>query len=230
VTPTVAPTAEVGRAGAAVFMERDGHFFDAKPAQGGFDNHLTGEFHAGGAEIHFVEGLFGESAKAAVEIVGRAAEEESTDEGQGRVADPSVCPRHGAGNDLSTACRHTAAHDEVGTGAEFLDEGFDFGKVVAVVRVAHDEESSLGGFHSGSKGIAVAFFGDIDNAGTELAGYVLGSIGAAVVGDEDFALDSGICKPTPGCGDAIGQRFSLIEAGHENRDFHFETNFRFRQP
>jgi hypothetical protein len=68
-----------------------------------------------------------------VEIVGRAAEEELTDEGEGRVADPAVFPRHGAGDDLSTACRHAAAHDEVGAGAEFLDEGFDLGKVVAAV-------------------------------------------------------------------------------------------------
>jgi len=50
----------------------------------------------------------------------------------------------------------------------------------------------MGGFHAGSKGVAVAFFRDIDNPGTELAGYVLGSIGAAVVSDEDFALYAGI--------------------------------------
>ena len=127
-----------------------------------------------------------------MEIMGGAAEEESADEGEGRVTDPSVFPRHGAGDDFSTACWHTAPHDEVGAGAEFLDEGFDLGEVITEIGVAHDEESSMGGIHSVAEGVAVAFFGNIDNAGTELAGYVLGSVGAAVVGDEDFALDSGI--------------------------------------
>jgi hypothetical protein len=127
-----------------------------------------------------------------VEIVGGAAEEESADEGERRIADPAVFPRHGAWDDFSTACWHAAAHDEVGAGAEFLDKGFDLGEVVAEIGVAHDEESSMGGIHSVAEGVAVAFFGNIYNAGTELAGYVLGSVGAAVVGDEDFSLDSGI--------------------------------------
>ena len=80
-----------------------------------------------------MKSFLGESTETAVEIVGGAAEEESTDECQGWVADPSVFPRHGAGDDLSTACRHTAAHNEVGASAEFLNEGFDLGKVVAAV-------------------------------------------------------------------------------------------------
>jgi hypothetical protein len=156
-----------------------------------------------------------------MKIVGGAAEEEATDECQNWVADPAVFPGHGARDDLSPASWHAAAHDEVGAGAELFDEGFDFSEVVAEIGVTHDEESSVGGFHSGAEGVAVAFFGDIDNVGAELAGYVLGSVGAAIVGDEDFALDSGSRESALGCGNAIGQCFSLIEAGHEDCDFHF---------
>ena len=190
--PTIAPTAEVGRAGAAVFMERDRHFFDVESAQGGFDDHLAGEFHAGRAEVQFVKSFLGESTEAAVEIVGGAAEEESADECQSGVPDPAVLPRHGAGDDFSATCWHTAAHDEVCARAEFLDEGFDLGKVVAEIGVTHDEEFTLGRFHAVAEGVAVAFFGNIDNPCAELACYCLGSVGAAIIGDEDFTLDSGI--------------------------------------
>lgn len=190
--PTIAPTTEVRRAGATVLVQRDGNFFNTKTTERCFDDHLAGKFHASGAEIQLQECLLTEGTKAAMKIVGGAAEKEATDESKGGVADPTVFPGHGTGDDLSPTPWHTAAHDEVGAGAEFLDEGFDLGKVVAAVRVAHDEESSIGGFHACSEGIAVAFFGDTDNAGTELAGYVLGPIGAAIVGDEDFALDAGI--------------------------------------
>ncbi len=127
-----------------------------------------------------------------MEIVGGAAEKEATDECEGGVADPSVLPRHGTGDDLSPTPWHTAAHDEIGARAEFLDKGFDRGEVVAEVRVAHDKESSVGGFHACAEGVAVAFFGDIDNAGAKRAGYALRSIGAAIVSDEDFTFDSGI--------------------------------------
>ncbi len=155
-----------------------------------------------------------------MKIMGGAAEKEATDKGEGRIADPSVFPGHGTGDDLSPTPWHAAAHDEVGAGTEFLDKGFDRSEVVAEVRVAHDEESSVGGFHTCAEGVAVAFFGDIDNAGTKRAGYVLGSISAAIVGDEDFTFDSGICKASLCGGNAIGESFRLVEAGHENGNFH----------
>jgi hypothetical protein len=50
----------------------------------------------------------------------------------------------------------------------------------------------MSGFHTMAKGVAVAFLGNIDNPCAELSGYVLGSVGAAIVGDEDFPFDSGI--------------------------------------
>jgi hypothetical protein len=113
---------------------------------------------------------------------------------------------------------HAAAHDEIGSCAEFFDEGLDLAEVVAAVGLAHDEVFSLGGLHAVAKGVAVAFFGNIHNPRAELAGDVLRSVGAAVVGDEDFALDSRRGESALRGGNAVGQRLRLVQAGHDDGD------------
>ena len=50
-SPAVAPAFQVGGAGAAVGGEDGGDFGDAEFADGGFDDHLAGEFHAGALEV-----------------------------------------------------------------------------------------------------------------------------------------------------------------------------------
>ena len=219
VSPAIAPTAQMRRTGAAVLVQRDGNLLDTETAEGSFDDHLAREFHPGGAEIHFLEGVLRERAEAAVKIMRGAAEEQSADECESGIADPAVFPRHGAGDDFAAACGHAAAHDEIGTGAEFFDERLDLAEIVTAVGVAHDEIFSPGGFHPVAQGVAVAFFGNIDNPGTKLAGDVLRAVGAAIVRDENFAIHARCDQSALSRGDAIGKRLGLVEAGHDDRDF-----------
>src|ERR1700721_2658253 len=57
VTPAVAPRAEMGWAAAAVRGEGGGDFGHAETGERGFDDHLAGELHAGGAEVEGEDGV-----------------------------------------------------------------------------------------------------------------------------------------------------------------------------
>ena len=70
-----------------------------------------------------------------------------------------------------------------------------------------------------AQGIAIAFFRNIHNPRAEFTGDVLRAVGAAVVGDEDFAFDSRRGESALRGGDAIGQRLRLVQAGHDDGDF-----------
>lgn len=113
VPPTVAPTAEMGRTRAPVFMKRDGNFRDAKAAERSFDDHFGGKLHSASAEVEFRKSLLAERPEAAVEVVAWASEEDPPDESENGVANPSVFPRHGSGDDGAAARRHSTAHDEI---------------------------------------------------------------------------------------------------------------------
>src|SRR5205823_3630103 len=51
VTPAVAPGSQMGRAAAAIWREGGGDLGHAESGERGFDDHLAGELHAGGAEV-----------------------------------------------------------------------------------------------------------------------------------------------------------------------------------
>ena len=75
VAPAVAPGFEVRRAAAAILLERGGDLGHLLAEQRGFDDHLAGELHAGGAEGEALVGVFAEGADAAVEVADGRVEE-----------------------------------------------------------------------------------------------------------------------------------------------------------
>ena len=79
------------------------------------------------------------AAHPAVEIAGRAAEEQAADPGQDGVADVPVLPGHRAALD---APAEPVAHDQIVPGAELLQERHQAREVVAVIRVADDDVPS----------------------------------------------------------------------------------------
>src|SRR5581483_10648280 len=109
--PAITPRAQVRWAAAAVLLERRGDLNHALAEQRGFDDHLAGELHAGGAEVEALVGVDGERADAAVEVADGRVEEPAADEAEHRVAEISVQRRHGAGAD---AAAEAIAHDEIG--------------------------------------------------------------------------------------------------------------------
>src|SRR5204862_3930119 len=95
----------------------------------------------------------------------------------------------------------------------------DVEKVVAVVGVAHDDVGAACGVDAAHQGVAVAFFFDVNHASAQAAGYFGGTIGRAVVGDEDFAVDVGVAQGALGFFDAGGEGVGFVETGHDDRDF-----------
>ena len=79
-----------------------------------------------------------------------------------------------------------------------------------------------------AQGAAVAFVLHRHDAGAEFPGDGLRAVGAAIVGDDDFAGHAGALDSEPRLLDAVRERFRLVQAGHENGQFHgfaHETNF-----
>ncbi len=213
VTPAVAPGAEVGRAAAAVGREGGGDLGHAEAGEGGFDDHLGGELHAGGAEVEGEDGVATEGTEAAVEVADGDAEEDAADGGEDGIAEIAVEWRHGAGFD---GAGEAVAHDEVVAFVEFGEEAGQMFEVVAGVGVGHEDVLAAGGFDSGDEGGAVAADGDVDDAGAFVGGDLLGAVGAAVVGDDDLAGDVVVAECGDGLPDAEGECLCFVKAGHKD--------------
>ena len=133
------------------------------------------------------------------------------------ISDPTMFPRHGSWHDGAAAGRHATAHDKIVTLVEIGDEGFDAGKVIAVIGISHEDPLAGRRFNATAERVAVSFARDVNDAGTFADGDVLRAIRAAIVGDDDFTLDSRFADGFPGFPDAGGEGFRLVQAGHDNR-------------
>src|SRR5262249_47604988 len=70
---------------------------------------------------------------------------------------------------------------------EFLDEGIEGAEIVAIVRITHDHEFSMGCFDPSLQRIAIAALRGGHNLRAKRFRNFNGSIGAAVVGYDDLA-------------------------------------------
>jgi hypothetical protein len=148
-------------------------------------------------------------------VTDRRVEEHAADEGEDRVADPAMRPHHGAGLD---AAREAIAEHEVVSLPQAVDQRLDGGEVVAVVGVAHDHETTADGFDAADQRAAVALARDVDHGHAKLARYVLRTVGASVVGDDDLSRQAVPFDRRARLADAGGERLRLVEAGHNDRD------------
>ncbi len=215
VTPAVAPGAEVRGAAAAVGGESGGDFGEAEVGEGGFDDHLAGELHAGGAEVEPEDSVAAHGADAAVEVADGDAEEEAADEAEDGVAEVLVQWGHGSRFDLAA---EAIAHDEVVAGFEFGEEAWEFAEVVAGVGVCHEDVLAARGFDAGHEGCPVAADRDGDDTGAFVDGDFLGAVGAAVVGDDDLAGYVVVAEGGDGLANAESERLCFVEAGHKDGD------------
>ena len=113
-----------------------------------------------------------------------------------------------------------ATHDEFEAFLEFFDETVRLGKIVAVVGIAHDDPFAERGTDAATQRAAVAFFLHWHYARAEFPGDGRRAVGAAIVGNDDFAPDAGALDSEPRHFDAARERFRLVQAGHKNRQFH----------
>src|SRR5215469_5448713 len=213
VPPAVPPGTQVRRAGPAVLPQRRGDLGDALAPQRGLDDHLAGELHAGGLQAEGEGAVPVEAAQAAVEVADVAREEQPADEREHRVSEVAVQLRHGAWLD---AAPEAVPHDQVGALAELGHERHQVGEIVAVVGVAHDDVLAAGGRDTAHEGVAVALLLDGHHARARVGREPLAAIGAAVIGDQNLAVDTGLAKEANSLVHTGRYRLGLIETRHDD--------------
>jgi hypothetical protein len=82
------------------------------------------------------------------------------------------------------------------------------------------------GFDAADQRAAVALSRDRNEARAELFGDGLGAVGATVVGDDDLGRQAVFLDRQLSFVDAGGQRLSLVQAGHHDRDLDRTLNRR----
>ena len=208
VTPAVAPGAQMRRAAAAVGRERGRNLGDAKIGERGFDDHLAGKLHAGGAQIEAEDGSRRKARRPQWKSPDGDAEKEAADGGEHGVAEVSMQRRHRAGLDIAA---EAVAHDQVVAGSSLVRKR-GVAEVVAGVGIGHEDVFAAGGFDAGHEGGAVARMGTATTRAPSSWRY-LRAVGAAVVGDEDFAVDVVVAEGGDGLANAEGERLCLVEEG-----------------
>ena len=202
-------------------MERDWHLGDAHGGEACFHHHLAGEFHAGGDEFHVLVGFSCDAPQAAVKITHWGFVKEASDETEDRISEPAVFPWHRPRHDGAAARRQPAAHDEVVARAQFFHEAFCLSEVVARIRITHENVATSSRFDTATQCAAVAFFRDGDHACPKFLSDALRTIGRAVVCDDDLAFNVRIGEAALGHSDASSERLRLIEAWHNDGEFHY---------
>src|SRR5690349_4309083 len=94
--------------------------------------------------------------------------------------------RHGAR--LDPPCE-PIAHYEIGPRPQAADERCERAEVIAVVGITHDHVLATGRHDSAEQGVAVAWLRHGDHPGSRVRGQPLTAIRAAIVSDNDLAID-----------------------------------------
>jgi hypothetical protein len=148
-----------------------------------------------------------------MEVANRDLEEEAANEGKDRIAEHPVKERHGAGRD---AALEPVPHDELGAFAQLPDEGVEAGEIIGIIGVAHDDVFAAGRADPANQRGAIAACGDRLNPGAFFLGDLLRAVGAAIVGDQDLALDSRPVEIVACLADAGREGFGLVQAWHQD--------------
>ena len=102
---------------------------------------------------------------------------------------------------------------------KFFDEAVGLRKIIAVVGIAHEDPFAGCGANAAGDRAAVAFFFHGNNARAGFFRDGLRAVGAAVVGDRNFAAHAGFLDSEFCFLNATRERFRLVETGHENCKF-----------
>ena len=179
-------------------------------------DHLARPLHADGAQVEREDLVAAECAHAAVKVARLAAEEQPRDEGEHRIADVFVERRHRAGLDPA---REAIAHHQIVPRAQRVDERIDGGEVVRVIRIRHEDIGTARGIDAAHERGAVALRAYVDDARTRRARDLARTVGGAVVGDDDLAVDAKTRKRGHALTHDVADRRLLVETGDDDREF-----------
>ena len=98
-------------------------------------------------------------------------------------------------------------------------------EIVGAVGVAHHQKASIGQTHAVDDRRAISARLAMNDRRAKRTGEQLAAVGAAVVGNDDFARQSEpvahLLQGLPGVDDAMRQAARLVEAGHDDRHIDF---------
>src|SRR5262249_47724510 len=152
----------------------------------GFDGQLQGELHAGGAGLNaFVQALT-ESPHSTISIADTSAKEAIENGCERRIPYQPVGPWHRPRLD---SAGKAVAHYELVALPPLIHKFRQFGKLIAVVSVPHDDEVAPCAFNASAQCVAVAAFGNVDQTSPVFNRDVDRAIGGAVIGHKHFAAN-----------------------------------------
>ena len=82
------------------------------------------------------------------------------------------------------------AHDQICTRTQLFDEALEIGEIVAIVGIAHDDETAPGLDKAASQSVAVTFERVINDSGTGIGGNLNALVGRAIIDNDHFARDA----------------------------------------
>ena len=205
---------QVGRTAAAVGPHAGRHLLDSHAKQRGFHDHLAGELHSGGTQVHDFISSLREGAQAAVEVSAWSFEKKASDPGEHRIAEVPMQRPHGTGFDTT---KEPVAHDEVTSLAQLFEEPRHIPKIVAAIGVAHDNELTAGGGDTTHQCAAITLAWDVNHADTQSFGDLRRAILTAVVRNDDFPLQVVGAEHRLHLSNADSQRLRLVQAGNNDR-------------
>src|SRR5437867_2427070 len=172
----------------SVRVESDGNFCDFRLQKRSLDDHLHSEFHPGASHVEPLIKLFGKPSEATIDIVNRGTKPESRQKAEHRIPQPSVKERHRVHHDLSASGGKTTTLNNFVSFAQLLQKSIKGRKIVAIVRVSHDDEPALCVGNPSHQSVAIPSLRNGDHPGTTGRRNFGGTVGAPIVGDNHFPL------------------------------------------
>ena len=151
-----------------------------------------------------------------MEIADADTEEQTADPAQDRIAQIPMERRHGSG---SNPAFEAVAHDKIHPLTQLVHKDLKAGEIVAVIGIAHDGVFAARGSDPPQQGRTIPLLRHIHHPGAQAAGYLLGSVRAAVIRYQHFSVDAGALQIGFGLHDAGGQRLGFVQTGHQDSQF-----------
>src|ERR1700738_4539060 len=114
----------------SVGPQSDRHFGDLCSKQRGFDDHFSGELHAGATLIKALVKIPAKAAHSAIHIMHRRMEPPSRHEREDWIAKPPMKKRHGSRQNLAASRRHSTSLHQIVSGLQLFQEAGDLAKVI----------------------------------------------------------------------------------------------------
>jgi hypothetical protein len=188
-----------------------------------FDEHLQREFHARALDAQAFYGLLSKAPKTAIKVAAHFVTVNPAPQGaQHGIPNETVHEGHGP---LGYPSGKTVAHHKIIPFAQFVHKWLQTQKIVAGVAVAHDHIPPMGLVNPRRQCRSVALPGHMHDPCPRLFCNFHRAIGAPVVSHNHFTIHSAHPQIFKGLPQTDRQSLGLVEAGHDNAQFHHKLFF-----